>query len=218
VYFPAPRGFTFGRSPVQEMFSTRQTTRKPGPTISTIFNNIAATEVVNAFHEYQLELKRQQSTSSEEIYLPASYFLPIFHHLSSMLEGERSLLDEGFRLAALLFVHVLRSMCWGAAPALLLLEKLHHLFSSSNMKELVHDSALSWIIAVALSSGIATPAQMICFTRIFELLVREKGFTDFQSYMERVEEITWDYDVLNSRTALLRNCFQEIMKQHQIGS
>jgi hypothetical protein len=212
VYFPAPHGFAFGNRPVQDLASTERKIRKLEPTISTVFSHPAAAQVVDALHEYQLELRHRQSASSEEIYLPASYFLPIFHHLSSMLENKRPLLHEGFRLSALLFVHMLRSMCWGSAPPLLLLRKLHHLLSSSDLEELAQDPALSWIIAVALSSGVVTSAQMICFTRILQLLVRVNHFPDFQSYMAKVVQITWDYTVLDSRTDILRNCFEEIVK------
>jgi hypothetical protein len=195
------------------MFPMPQTTHTLDPTVSTVFNHPAAMSVVNALHEYQLELRRRKSTSAEEIYLPASYFLPIFYYLSSMLEEERTLLHEGFRLAALLFVHMLRSMCWGTAPALMLVRKLHHLLSSSNFKELAQDPALSWIIAIALSSGIVTSAQMTCFSGILELLIRVNQFTDFSSYMAKVRQITWDYNVLDSRTDILRNLVEEILNQ-----
>jgi hypothetical protein len=194
------------------MLSTQQTTRKLEPARSSVFNHAAIAKIVHALHDYQIELRRLKSVKSEEIYLPASYFLPIFHDLSSMLKEKRTLLHEGFRLAALLFVHMLRSLCWGSAPALLLLRKLHQLLSSSDLDDLAHDPLLSWIIAVAVSSDIVTPAQMKCFTRILELLIRVNRFTNFQHYMAKVVQITWDHDVLDSRTSILRRCFEEIVQ------
>lgn len=136
--------------------------------------------------------------------------LPIFHDLLAMLDHDRSLLQEGFRLAAMLFVHELQAMFWRRIPPPLFLDKLHQVLSSADLNWLSQDPTIFWILAVVLSSDMATPDQNAYFVRKFRLLIKTNRIMDFDSMMSRVSQIAWDYDVLKMRTEVLRRSFEKI--------
>jgi hypothetical protein len=184
------------------------------PTVSPVFKHPAAIRAVNAIREVQVIIRSEayKKDISSDVYFPANHTLPIFHDLLSMIDRDRSLLEEGFRLAAMLFVHQLQAMCWGLIPPPVLLDKLYRTLSHAGLDWSSHEPTLFWILAVAVTSDIATSYQKAFFVGKFKSLVGANEVTNFDGIMERVGRITWDYDVLEIRTEVLRACFEEICK------
>ena len=182
------------------------------PTVSPVFSDPAAVRAVNAIREVLIVIRSEayKRNISNDTWLASNHMMPIFHDLLSMLNHERSLVQEGFRLAAMLFVHELQAMCWGRIPPPLFLDKLHRLLCSPGLDWSSHDSTLFWILAVALTSDMATPDHKACFIRKFGILLKANRITDFDIIMSRVSQIFWDYDVLKNRTECLRRCFEKI--------
>ena len=182
------------------------------PTVSPVFSAPAAVRAVNAIREVLIIIRSEayKRNISHDTWLASNHLLPIFHDLLSMLNHERSLVQEGFRLAAMLFVHELQAMCWGRIPPPLFLDKLHRLLYPPRLDWSSHDSTLCWILAVALTSDMATPDHKACFIRKFGILIMAHRITDFDIIMSRVCQIFWDYDVLKNRTERLRRYFEKI--------
>ena len=182
------------------------------PTMSPVFSDPAAVRAVNAIREVLIVIRSEayKRNISYDTWLASNHMMPIFHDLLSMLNHERSLVQEGFRLAAMLFVHELQAMCWGRIPPPLFLDKLHRLLCSPGLDWSSHDSTLFWILAVALTSDMATPDHKACFIRKFGILIKANRITDFDIIMSRVSQIFWDYDVLKNRTESFRRCFEKI--------
>jgi hypothetical protein len=181
------------------------------PTISPVFNDPAAIRAINAIREIQIIIRSEACGKdiSHDSYLASNHILPIFHDLLAMLEHDRSSLQEGFRLAAMLFLHELQAMFWGRIPPPLFVDKLYRLLSSPDMNWSSQDPTLFWILAIALTSDIATPGYKACFIRKFRLLVKVNRITNFDSFLRKVVQISWDYEFLKTRTEVLRACFEE---------
>jgi hypothetical protein len=211
VYFPAPTEYLTEYKRSNNQVSQWIETNVVDPTVSPVFSNPAAVKAINAIREIQVIIPSE--AYKKDIYhdtqLASNHVLPIFHDLLGMLNHDRSVLQEGFRLAAMIFIHELQAMIWGRIPPPLFLDKLHRVLSSSDLNWSSQDPVLFWILAVTLTSDMATPDHKACFTRKFRLLVSENRITNFDSFMTRVIQISWDYNVLKMRTDVLRGCFEE---------
>jgi hypothetical protein len=220
VQFPAPTAYLAEYKRTKNQISQWIETNVVDPAVSPVFAHPATIKATNAIREVQIILQSEayKKDISNDIYFPANHTLPIFHNLLSMLDHERSLLQEGLRLAAMLFVHELQQMYWGLIPPPLLPNKLHRVLSHSDLDWLSQDPTLFWIIAVALTSGIATVDQKAFFICKFELLVNMAGISNFDGVLRRVAQISWDNGVLKTRTEVLRSHFEEICKRERGNS
>jgi hypothetical protein len=188
------------------------TTNVVDPTISPVFRDPAAVKAINAIREVQVIIRSEASKRdiSQDAFFASNHILPIFPDVLAMLDHDRSVLQEAFRLAVMEFLHGLQATYCGRVPPPLFLEKLHHILSSTDLSWSSPDPALLWIVAVALTSDMATPERKACFVHRFRLLVAANRIIDFNDIMQRVEQISWDRDTLKRRTEVLRDYFEEL--------
>jgi hypothetical protein len=212
--FPAPLKYLADYKRANKQVSQWIDSNVVEPTVSPVFDHPILIRAINAIREVQVILQSEtlKKDISDDVYFPANHTLPIFHDLLSMLDHDRTVLQEGFRLAAMLFVHELQLMYWGLIPPPLFLSKLHSLISYSNLDWSSQDPILFWILAVALSSDIATPEQKGCFLGKFKLLIRANNITNFNCVMRKLVQISWDYGILKIRTEILCSLFEENFK------
>jgi hypothetical protein len=189
------------------------------PAISPVFNDPTAITAVNAIREAQIIFRSEslKRNISSDTHLASNHIMPIFHDLLSMLNHERSSLQEGFRLAAMSFAHELYGMYFGRIPPPLFLHKLHRLLASPGLDWSAQDPVLFWILAVALTSRMATPEQKICFVGRFETLIIANRITDFEILMSTLSQIAWDHDGLRARTDELHLSFDEVVNSMTAG-
>jgi len=211
THFPAPIEYLTEYKRSRNQVSQWIKTNVVDPTVSPVFKDAAATRAINAIREVQIIIRSEacKRDVSYDTSLASNHILPILHDLLAMLKHERSLLQEGFRLAAMLLVHELQAMLWGRIPPSLFVDKLHRLLSSSDMDWSSQDPTLFWIIAIALTSDIATPSYRACFIRKFRRLVNATKIRSFDTFMRKVAQVSWDYEFLKIRTEVLRVYFEE---------
>jgi hypothetical protein len=180
--------------------------------VSSVFRNPTAVKAINALPEVQIIIRSEVHKKDifHDAYFSSNHILPIFHDLLAMLDHNKSLLQKGFRLSAMLFVHELQAIYWGRIPPPFFIQKLHRMLSSSDLDWSLQDPALFWILAVALTSNMTSSEQHAFFICKLRLLVRANKITSFDSMMRRIVQISWDYDVSKVRTEVLRGCFKEI--------
>jgi hypothetical protein len=181
-------------------------------TLSPVFSDPAAARAINAIREVQIIIRSEASKKdiSQDAFFASNHILPIFHDLLEMLDHDRSVLQEAFRLAAMEFLHELQARYCGRIPPPLFPDKLYHVLSSADLNWSSPDPTLFWIIAVALTSDTASPEHKACFVERFRLLVTANMMANFDDVMERVRQISWDYATLRKRTQVLRGYFEEV--------
>jgi hypothetical protein len=181
------------------------------PTVSPAFSDPAAVKAINAIREVQVIIRSEalKRDISQDAYFASNHILPIFHNLLAMLDHDRSVLQEAFRLAAMEFLHELQARYCGRIPPPLFLDKLYHVLSSADLNWSSPDPTLLWIIAVALTSDTTSPEHNACFIERFRLLVTANMLANFDDVMKRVEQISWDNGTLEKRTQVLRGYFEE---------
>lgn len=182
------------------------------PSVSPVFGDPTAVRAVNAIREVQVMIRSEalKKDISQDTYFASNHILPIFHDLLAMLDHHRSVLQEAFRLAAMEFLHELQARYCGRITPPLFIDKLFRVLSDTNLSWTLPDPMLFWVIAVALTSDMATPEHNKCFMHKFRLLVTANNISNFDDLMERIEQISWDYGTLERRTEVLRGCFEEI--------
>jgi hypothetical protein len=187
------------------------------PTVSPVFRDPAAVRAINALREVQVIIRSEacRRDISQDAYFASNHILPIFHDLLEVLDHDRSVLQEAFRLAAMEFVHELQARYCGRIPPTLFIDKLHRIVSSLDLSWSSPDPTLLWIIAVALTSDTANPEHAACFIHRFSLLVTANGIMSFDDITKRLEQISWDYGTMKGRTEVLRGYFEEIQFSHE---
>jgi hypothetical protein len=211
AHFPAPIEYLTNYKQSNNQISQWIETNVVDATVSPVFGDPVAVKAVNAIREVQVIILSEgyKRDITDDAYFASNHILPIFHDLLAMLNHERSLLQEAFRLAAMVFVHELQAMVWGRIPPLLFIEKLYRVLSSSEIDWSSEDPTLFWIIAVALTSNMASPDQRACFNLKFKLLLKATNIERPESFMKRVAQISWNCDVLKMRTEVLHGYLKE---------
>ncbi|KAF2670769.1 hypothetical protein BT63DRAFT_200826 [Microthyrium microscopicum] len=182
------------------------------PMVSIVFNDAAAVRAINAIREVQIMIRSEASKRdiSQDAFFASNHILPIFHDLLAMLDHERSVHQEAFRLAAMEFLHGLQRSYCGRIPPSLFLDKLYHLLSTAELNWSLPDPTLVWIIAVALTSDTASPEHITFYLYRFRLLCATNMLTNFNKVMQRLDHVSWDIDILKRRTELLRYHFERV--------
>lgn len=182
--------------------------------MSPVFSQPVAIRAINAIREVQVIMQSEAVKKNiyHEVYFPSNHILPIFHDLLAMLDQDRSLLQEAFRIAAMLFVHELQATYWGRIPPPLFLNKLYRVLSSSDLDWSSQDPVLFWIVAVALTSEMGTANQKTCLILKLKLLTVVNGITNFADILRRLRQISWNYAILKRRTEVLYSYFEENCK------
>lgn len=211
AHFPSPTEYLTNYKQSKKQISQWIETNVVDATVSPVFRNPAAVKAINAIREVQIIILSEgyKRDITDDAYFASNHILPIFYDLLEMLNHERSMLQEAFRLAAMVFVHELQAMVWGRIPPLLFIEKLYRVLSSSEIDWSSEDPTLFWIIAVALTSDMASLEHRALFNLKFKLLLKANKIERSESFMRRVAHISWNCDVLKMRTEVLRGCLKE---------
>lgn len=184
------------------------------PEVSPVFRNTAALRAINAIREAQIIIfsEAHKRDIKDDPLFASNHILPIFHDLLMMLDYERSMLQEGFRLAAMVFLHGIQVRFFGRFPPCGLLDKLYHWNSSTELDWSSQDPVLFWILAIALTSDLATPKHKLGFMHTFRLLLVGSGVADFEDMMRRVVQVSWDYGLMEMETDDLRGMFEQVLR------
>jgi hypothetical protein len=213
--FPVPKEYITQYKRSNKQISQWIKTNVVDPTVSPVFSDPAAVRAINAIREVQVIIQSEATKKdiSQDAYFASNHILPIFHDLLAMLDRDRSVLQEAFRLAAMEFLHDLQARYCGRIPPPLFIDKLHLVLSSMDLSWSSPDPTLFWIIAIALTSNMAIAEHKACFLHWFTLLVKANTITSFDDVVKRVEQISWNHGTLKRRTEVLRVYFDEICHQ-----
>jgi hypothetical protein len=187
------------------------------PSISKVLKDPSTVKAVNAIRELLVIIRSESRKRdiSKDTPFASNHVLPVLHELLSMLNHELSILQEGFRLAAILLIRELQATIWGRALPTMFRDKLRRWLCSTALEWSSSDPMLLWIVVVGLTSDISTTVHSSWLRRKLEILIITDGLS-FNGALHKVSQIVWDRDVLKVKTARLKCCFGELESDRQM--